>query len=129
MKTKEVDYERINDGFVYLNTNSLGQMSCVYYPEQDNWYIYGYLNDKPIDVKTINNSDFKILLCLIDKKLSMDQFISIMINTGYQGYYPCNLYFELKKTRIDFNDFNIEKSKGVIYRTLTFTELLDKSWN
>ena len=102
---KNVEVVKINDGFIYININDnrLNQIYCVFYPEQDNWHMYAndvtfWLSEKRnIDVKTINNSEMKILIKIIDEfNINVDEFINILLETGYKNTYRCSLYFEFK---------------------------------
>lgn len=109
-----VSHHKVNDGFIYLDfeNNIINQMHCVYYPEQDTWYIYGFLTHKTdidyvkhTDVDQITDREMNILLSLIDQGLTIVEFLTILIETGREGHYRSNVFYcdEIMKQHLDID--------------------------
>lgn len=122
LELNKPEYNKINDGFIYINFYKGKQISCVYYPEQDTWYFY--MDNK--DVRQFNNSEMIYLLSLIDKKLiGSDGLVFIILSVGIKNHYRCPFFYNNKKLCIEllgecFNEFT-----DVIEKTIDIRELLN----
>lgn len=117
----KLTYTSPNKYVYYINGLDGDQMQCIYYDEQDTWYIYGKdFKGKRIDIDTFNNKDFKEIIRVIELGMYKSDFFKLISIVGKEGHYRyynkgirkiCNHFYPDSKKLPDVIEYTITIGK------------------